>query len=118
MRSCSHFAPHASIEYSCVSTGIAVRVWQLGIEMRPILQRNALWAYPLFGGIGASFGYWLQGVEERQVRILAETRDSLLEKRRRRAEREGGHYIGNDYQKNEEGLFATPAAHAASTTKQ
>ena len=64
--------------------------------MRPIIQRNSLWAYPLFGGIGASFGYWLQGVEERQLRILQETKESLLEKRRRRAEREGGINIGTD----------------------
>ncbi|KAG9565482.1 hypothetical protein KCU77_g2620, partial [Aureobasidium melanogenum] len=98
--------------------GIAVRVWQLGIEMRPIIQRNSLWAYPLFGGIGASFGYWLQGVEERQLRILQETKESLLEKRRRRAEREGGVYIGTDYQKNEEGIFASAPANHGVPTKQ
>jgi hypothetical protein len=96
-----------------------VRVWQLGIEMRPILQRNALWAYPLFGGIGASFGYWLQGVEGRQLRILQDTKETLLEKRRRRAEREGKVNVGTEYQKNEESLFASPTGHgAASTTKQ
>ncbi|KAG9641417.1 hypothetical protein KCU64_g12551, partial [Aureobasidium melanogenum] len=88
------------------------------IEMRPIIQRNSLWAYPLFGGIGASFGYWLQGVEERQLRILQETKESLLEKRRRRAEREGGVYIGTDYQKNEEGIFASAPANHGVPTKQ
>lgn len=79
--------------------------------------RNTAWAYPLFGGIGASFGYWLQGVEERQLRILQDTKESLLAKRRRRAERDGGVNIGTDYQKNEEGLFAS-APVGGSTTKQ
>ena len=44
--------------------------------------------YPVFGGAGASFGYWLTGVTARQNAILAERRKSLLEKRKRRAERE------------------------------
>jgi len=69
--------------------GIAVRLWQLGIEMRPLLTKEALWVYPLFAGVVGSFGYWLQGVEDRQLKILAERRTSLLEKRRRRDEREG-----------------------------
>ncbi|CAG8950183.1 hypothetical protein HYFRA_00008420 [Hymenoscyphus fraxineus] len=64
--------------------GIAVRVWQLGIEKRPFFNRGSLWAYPLFGGIGGSFGYWMMGVEERQQAILAARRQSLLEKRARR----------------------------------
>jgi hypothetical protein len=87
--------------------------------MRPIISRNSAWAYPLFGGIGASFGYWLQGVEQRQLRILQDTKESLLEKRRRRAEREGGVVnIGSEWQKNEEGLFASaPSGHGA-TAKQ
>jgi len=67
--------------------GLAVNVWRLGIEMRPFFNRGSLWAYPLYGGIGASFGYWLMGVEERQQAILAGRRQSLLEKRARRAER-------------------------------
>jgi hypothetical protein len=57
--------------------------------MRPLLTKEALWVYPLFAGVGGSFGYWLQGVENRQLKILAERRTSLLEKRRRRDEREG-----------------------------
>ncbi|CZR57257.1 probable NADH2 dehydrogenase (ubiquinone) 14K chain [Phialocephala subalpina] len=68
--------------------GLAVRVWQLGLEMRPFFNKGSLWAYPLFGGVGASFGYWLTGVEERQQAILGARRTSLLEKRARRAERE------------------------------
>ncbi|KAL3423283.1 NADH2 dehydrogenase subunit 14K [Phlyctema vagabunda] len=67
--------------------GVAVRLWQLGIEMRPILAKESLWVYPLFAGTGASFGYWLQGVEHNQKSILADRRQSLLEKRARRAER-------------------------------
>ena len=55
--------------------------------MRPF--HHQLWAYGIYGGLGASFGYWLQGVENKQMRYLRETRDRLLEKRKRRAEREG-----------------------------
>ncbi|PYI16684.1 hypothetical protein BO86DRAFT_389990 [Aspergillus japonicus CBS 114.51] len=58
--------------------------------MRPILARESLWVYPLFAGVGGSFGYWLQGVEERQLRILAQRREQILEKRRRRDDRENG----------------------------
>jgi hypothetical protein len=56
--------------------------------MRPFFNKESLWVYPLFGGVGASFGYWLQGVDERQQRILGARRTSLLDKRARRAERE------------------------------
>lgn len=76
------------------STGIAVRLWQLGIEMRPLLNKESLWVYPLFAGVGGSFGYWLQGVEDRQLKILAERREALLEKRRRRDEREKAEEAG------------------------
>ncbi|EXJ78647.1 hypothetical protein A1O1_09048 [Capronia coronata CBS 617.96] len=68
--------------------GIATRFVQLGIEMRPFFQRGALWVYPLFMGIGGSFGYWMQGVEERQIKMLQQRKELLIEKRRRRAERE------------------------------
>ncbi|PQE30142.1 hypothetical protein CJF32_00003585 [Rutstroemia sp. NJR-2017a WRK4] len=68
--------------------GIAVRVWQLGLEMRPFFNRESLWVYPVFGGAGASFGYWMQGVEQRQQAILGARRTAILEKRARRAERE------------------------------
>ncbi|KXL46912.1 hypothetical protein M433DRAFT_153219 [Acidomyces richmondensis BFW] len=76
--------------------GLAVRFWQLGIEMRPFLTQP--WAYPIYGAIGASFGYYLQGVDDSQMRYLRETRDRLMEKRKRRAEREsrdGGVIAGN-----------------------
>ena len=56
--------------------------------MRPMFNRGSLWAWPVFGGVGASFGYWMMGVEERQQVILNKRRDRLLEKRARRAERE------------------------------
>jgi hypothetical protein len=68
--------------------GLAVRFWQLGIEMRPFFNKESLWAYPFFAGVGGSFGYWLTGVEQRQLQMLSERRESLIEKRRRRAERE------------------------------
>ena len=57
--------------------------------MRPFFNKESLWAYPVFAAAGGSFGYWLTGVEQRQLHILSQRRNSLLEKRRRRAEREG-----------------------------
>lgn len=83
----SHRFLHGLI-YTAIS-GIAVRLWQLGIEMRPLLTKESLWVYPIFAGVGGGFGYWLQGVEQRQLKILADRREALLAKRRRRDEREG-----------------------------
>lgn len=57
--------------------------------MRPFFNKESLWAYPVFAAAGGSFGYWLTGVQSRQNAILAERRNNLLDKRRRRAEREG-----------------------------
>ncbi|KAH8888685.1 hypothetical protein GQ53DRAFT_843206 [Thozetella sp. PMI_491] len=68
--------------------GLATRFWQLGIEMRPFFNKQSLWAYPVFAACGASFGYWLQGVDERQSAILSERKAAILEKRARRAQRE------------------------------
>lgn len=61
---------------------------QLGIEMRPFFQRGALIWYPVFGSIGASFGWWMTGVEQRQLQLLNQRKNLLMEKRKRRAERE------------------------------
>jgi hypothetical protein len=74
--------------FTNITQGLAVRVWQLGLEMRPFFNKESLWVYPVFAGVGASFGYWMMGVENRQQAILSERRASLLEKRQRRAERE------------------------------
>lgn len=63
-------------------------MWQLGIEMRPFFSATGIFIYPLYAGIGASFGYWLKGVEDRQNNILRQRKELLLEKRKRRAERE------------------------------
>ncbi|KAL7625069.1 hypothetical protein AAE478_004283 [Parahypoxylon ruwenzoriense] len=68
--------------------GVAVRFWQLGLEMRPFFNRGSLWAYPVFAGVGASFGYWLQGVDERQRSTLEERKQGILEKRARKAARD------------------------------
>ena len=57
--------------------------------MRPFFNRESLWAWPVYAGVGASFGYWMLGVEQRQVAILAQKRQMLLDKRKRRDEREG-----------------------------
>lgn len=66
--------------------------------MRPFFQRGALWVYPLFATIGGSFGYWLQGVEYRQMKMLQQRKEIVIEKRRRRAERDakegGGETVG------------------------
>ncbi|KAK5687322.1 hypothetical protein LTS10_001460 [Elasticomyces elasticus] len=90
--------------------GLAVRFWQLGIEMRPFLAQP--WVYPIYASLGAGLGYYIQGVEDGQMRYLRETRDRLLEKRRRRAERgiEGVGNRGSAFQKEQEGLFASPKA--------
>jgi len=74
--------------------------------MRPFFTREALWAYPLYATVGGSFGYWLQGVENRQYKILADRRDKLLEKRKRRAEREA-QSMGTRAQIEEEGIMPT-----------
>ncbi|RPB29733.1 NADH-ubiquinone oxidoreductase 14 kDa subunit [Terfezia boudieri ATCC MYA-4762] len=63
--------------------GAAVRWWQLGLEMRPFFSRSSIHGYPIFAAIGGGFGYWLQGVSERQQAVLEERRTALLEKRRR-----------------------------------
>lgn len=70
-------------------TGIATRVWQLGLQKVNPLSRSMLWAYPVFAGVGASFGYWLDGVDKKQVEILQERKEAILAKRARRAAREG-----------------------------
>lgn len=94
MKSSSRAHPHL---------GIAVRFWQLGIEMRPFFNKESLWVYPLFAGVGGSFGYWMQGVESRQLAILAERKAGLLEKRKRRAEREAN---GESAAVEESGILA------------
>ncbi|KAL2760412.1 hypothetical protein ACRALDRAFT_1053857 [Sodiomyces alcalophilus JCM 7366] len=65
--------------------GFAVRFWQMGIEMRPFFTRKTLWAYPVYAAGGGAFGYWLQGVDERQAATLNERKAVLLEKRARKA---------------------------------
>jgi hypothetical protein len=56
--------------------------------MRPLFNKESLWVYPIYAGLGGGFGYFLTGVEQRQFRLLADRRDALLEKRARRKERE------------------------------
>ncbi|KAK4229812.1 hypothetical protein QBC38DRAFT_358424 [Podospora fimiseda] len=68
--------------------GLLTRFWQLGIEMRPFFHKKTLWVYPVFGATGAAFGYWLQGVDERQSAVLEERKKAIMEKRARRAARE------------------------------
>lgn len=68
--------------------GLAVRFWQVGIEMRPFFNRSSLWAYPVYALGGASFGHWLQGVDDRQAAQLGERKRALVEKRARKAQRD------------------------------
>ena len=56
--------------------------------MKPLFYRRELWLYPLYAAVGGSFGYWLQGASDRHDAMLQERKEMLLEKRRRRAERE------------------------------
>ncbi|KAL7270917.1 hypothetical protein RUND412_006360 [Rhizina undulata] len=74
--------------------GVAVRWWQLGIEMRPFLAKNAIMGYPIYGAVAAGFGYWIGGVEQRQMNILNGRREKLLEKRKRQAEKDAGFVVG------------------------
>ncbi|PHH63775.1 hypothetical protein CDD81_5540 [Ophiocordyceps australis] len=67
--------------------GCAVRFWQLGIEMRPFFRGSKL-TYPFYALGGASFGYWLQGVDERQTAQLEQRKANLLAKRARKAQRD------------------------------
>lgn len=60
----------------------------MGIEMRPFFNKSSLWAYPAYALGGASFGYWLQGVDDRQKETLSGRKSILLEKRARKAEKE------------------------------
>lgn len=89
--------------------GLVVRWWQLGIQMRPFFARPELWVYPIYGGVGASFGYWLQSLETNRMRYLGETKERLLERRKRRAEREQLN-AGNEEQKSEHGMIASPTS--------
>ncbi|KJZ70731.1 hypothetical protein HIM_09864 [Hirsutella minnesotensis 3608] len=68
--------------------GLAVRFWQVGIEMRPFFNKESLWAYPVYALGGASFGWWLQGVDDRQAATLSERKAFLMEKRARKAQRD------------------------------
>ncbi len=60
----------------------------MGIEMRPFFNKQSLWVYPVYATVGASFGYWLQGVDDTQSTMLRERKAQILEKRARRAQRE------------------------------
>jgi hypothetical protein len=88
-----------------VIIGVAVRLWQLGLEMRPLFNKESLWAYPVYATIGGSFGYWLQGVDSRQMKYITERRDRLLEKRRRRDEKDIN--LGTPSQLGEESVMPT-----------
>lgn len=68
--------------------GVATRAWQLGLQLTSPFKRSALWGYPVFATCGAGFGYWIQGVDEKQVSIIEERKQIILEKRARRAARE------------------------------
>jgi len=50
--------------------------------MRPLFNKESLWAYPVYAAVGGSIGYWLEGIEGRQSKLLADRRDRLIEKRR------------------------------------
>ena len=75
--------------------------------MRPLFNKESLWVYPIYAGAGASFGYWLMGVEQRQFKVLTDRREALLEKRRRAAQRDQVN-MGTPAQVEEEGIHATP----------
>ena len=55
----------------------------MGIEMRPLITRGSAWAYPWYAGVFGSFGYWLTGVEHRQLRWIERRKEQFLEKKAR-----------------------------------
>ncbi|CAE6393892.1 unnamed protein product [Rhizoctonia solani] len=55
--------------------GVAARAWQLGIQKRNLFQTPG--AYLLSGGVFGAIGYWLVGVEERQVELITQKRKEL-----------------------------------------
>jgi hypothetical protein len=69
-------------------SGLAARFWQVGIEMRPFFNKESLWVYPMYALGGASFGYWLQGVDDRQTATLNDRKTLLLEKRANKAKKD------------------------------
>ncbi|EQL01027.1 hypothetical protein G6O67_002948 [Ophiocordyceps sinensis] len=77
---------HRLAFWSCF--GLGVRFWQVGIEMRPFFNKESLWAYPAYALGGASFGHWLQGVDDRQTAMLDQRKAYLLEKRAKKAEKD------------------------------
>jgi len=56
--------------------------------MRPFFNKSSLWVYPVYAFGGASFGYWLQGVDDRQTATLSARKAMLLDKRQRKAEKD------------------------------
>jgi len=70
--------------------GAGVRLWQLGIEMRPLFHKRTWIGYPIFASISGAFGYYIEGMEERQQKILEARKQRLLEKRARAKETLGG----------------------------
>ncbi|RDA92339.1 hypothetical protein CP533_4388 [Ophiocordyceps camponoti-saundersi (nom. inval.)] len=75
----------ADEKVTMINIGAAVRFWQVGIEMRPFFNKESLWVYPVYALGGASFGHWLQGVDDRQTAKLQERKETLLRKRARHA---------------------------------
>lgn len=73
--------------------GVLARAWQLGIEQRSFFARSSLLGWPVAAGIGGAFGYWIEGVDARQLKMLAERKDILLAKRARRDEREAAEAV-------------------------
>lgn len=63
-------------------------MWQMGIEMRPLITKGSAWAYPWYGAVGGIWGYWLMGVEESQLRFIEKRKQRFLEKKARQEERD------------------------------
>lgn len=64
--------------------------------MRPLISAKSKPAlYLVYATIGGGIGYWLEGVGERQKKLLADRKEVLLEKRRRKVEIESGGGAGD-----------------------
>ncbi|KAG8982762.1 hypothetical protein FRB95_007604 [Tulasnella sp. JGI-2019a] len=59
--------------------GVGTRMFQLGLQKRPLTAGPA--AYAAAAAAFGAFGYWVDGVEIRQLQMIHEKEDMLRERR-------------------------------------
>ncbi|RPA77980.1 hypothetical protein BJ508DRAFT_329747 [Ascobolus immersus RN42] len=68
----------SSMIFGWAGFGALVNFWRLGIQKRPLFGKETLVGYPIGAVVGGAFGYWLEGVEERQAATLENRKQALL----------------------------------------